>query len=71
MRFIKRSVDHPEYALYRRDDGRLEIWLDDGADPLIMVRDDGLHLEADFEAHCDDLAEEMRILLADARRDIA
>jgi len=36
-----------------------------------IVRDDGFDLDADFETHCDDLAEESRILMAEARAEFA
>ena len=30
-----------------------------------VIRDDGFDLDADFETHCDDLAEEARVLMAE------
>jgi hypothetical protein len=70
MQLLKRSVNYPEYVLARTAAGGLVICHDGGVDlGLEVVRDDGLDLEADFETHCDELAEEMRVLVAQAREE--
>ena len=75
--FIRKSEDYPEYKLGREADGHLVIyigdetqgewdWEDETSTGSYVVRDDGVDLDGDFETHCDDLAEEMRCLRAEA-----
>ena len=61
------SVDYPNYVLMKDSAGRLGIYMTAKGEEPLLVRDDGMDLRADFETHVDELAEELRVLMAEAR----
>lgn len=70
---LPRHIKRSGHYMLRKVDGTLKIYLDykdgEGVQRSMLVQDDGIYHVEDFATHVDNLQEEARCMMADARKE--